>query len=590
LGRLKDGVTMGAAQADMTAIAQQLAKQYPDSNKAQGVAVFTLSDVVLGDIRPILLLLMGGAALLLLIAGVNAANLLLVRTRSRLREIAVRGALGASRRRLLRQFITEALVLAGVSSVFGVALAGVTMQLLTRLVPQEILAGMPYLQGLTLNLPVLGFALAVALAAAGLFSLAPLLSLSSMEMKAGLSEGGRTAAGTLWRKVGANLVVIELATAMVLLVAAGLLGKSLYRLLEVNPGLEPANLATLSVSAPRASYDGDVKVIALEHEVLRRVAALPGVQTASTVNKLPIGDGDFTTSFEIVGQPNDGIDHEVAFRQVSPGYFQTLQTRILEGRFIAPTDDVKAPHVAMINHALASRYFGSQNPVGMHINYEGAKPDTAMLVVGVIEDLREGPLDLPARPAFYLPFEQSPRGFFSVVAKTSVSASSLLPAMTEAIHSIDGGIAISQATTMEQRIHDSPAAYLHRASATLVGSFAGLALLLSVVGLYGVIAYSVGQRTREIGVRMALGAQRSVVYRMVLGEAGRLVVMGLMAGLLASMGAASLIRRLLFSTQAWDGFTLASVAAILAAFALAASFLPAHRAASIDPAQSLRAE
>jgi macrolide transport system ATP-binding/permease protein len=377
---------------------------------------------------------------------------------------------------------------------------------------------------------------------------------------------------------------------MVLLVVAGLLGKSLYRLLQVNPGLEPSNLATLTLSAPGAGYDGNAKVIALEHEVLRRVAALPGVRTASTVNKLPIGDGDFTTSFEIVGRPDDGVDHEVAFRQVSPDYFKTLQTRILEGRFFAPTDDAKAPLVVMINHALVSRYFGSQDPVGMHINYQGAKPDSAMLVVGVIEDLREGPLDLPARPAFYVPFEQRPRGFFSVVAKTSVTASSLLPAMTDAIHSIDGGIAISQATTMEQRIHDSPAAYLHRASATLVGSFAALALLLSVVGLYGVIAYSVGQRTREIGVRMALGAQRSVVYRMVLGEAGRLVVVGLAAGLVMSMGSASLMRKLLFGTQAWDGFTLASVAAVLAFFALAASYLPARRAASIDPAQSLRAE
>jgi macrolide transport system ATP-binding/permease protein len=590
LGRLKDGVTIEAARADMTALAQQLEKQYPDSNHGQGVAVFTLSDVVLGDIRPILLLLMGGAALLLLIACVNAANLLLVRTRSRVREIAVRGALGATRRRLLRQFITEALVLAGVSSVLSVTLAAVAMNLLTRLVPEEILAGMPYLQGLTLNLPVLGFAAAVALAAAGLFSLAPILSLSSVEMKAGLTEGGRTAAGTLWRKVGANLVVIELATAMVLLVVAGLLGKSLYRLLQVNPGLEPANLATLSVSAPRAGYDKDEKVISLEHEVLRRVAALPGVRAASTVNKLPIGDGDFTTSFEILGQADDGLDHEVAFRQVSPDYFKTLQTRILEGRLFAPTDDAKATHVVMINHALANRYFGSKDPVGMHINYIGAPATSAMLVVGVIEDLREGPLDLPARPAFYVPFEQSPRGFFAVIAKTSVTASSMLPAMTNAIHGIDGGLAISQASTMEQRIHDSPAAYLHRASAALVGSFAALALLLSVVGLYGVIAYSVGQRTREIGVRMALGAQRSVVYRMVLGEAGKLVVVGLAAGLLGSMGSASLMRKLLFGTQAWDAFTLASVAAVLAVFALAASYLPARRAASIDPAQSLRAE
>jgi len=590
LGRLKDGVTIEAAQADMTAIAQQLAKQYPDSNRTQGEAVFPLSEVVLGDIRPILLLLMAGAGLLLLIACVNAANLLLVRTRSRMREIAVRGALGASRKRLVRQFVTEGLVLAAVSTALGLTIADAAMRLLTQLVPEQILAGMPYLQGLSLNLPVIGFTLAIAIAAASLFSLVPVLSLSMDEMKAGLTEGGRAAAGTLWRKLGANLVVIELATAMVLLVVAGLLGKSLYRLLQVDPGLEPNNLAMLSVSAPRESYQGDAKVLALHREVLNRIAALPGVHMVSTVNKLPVGDGDFTTTFVIVGQPNDGVDHEVAFRQVSPDYFATLQTRLLEGRFFTAADDASKPHLALINHALAQKYFGGKDPVGMQINYDGAPPSSAMLVVGLIQDIREGQLDVPARPAFYVPFDQSPHGYFSVVARTSIDAGSMLPTITETIHGIDPGIAISGAATMKQRIHDAPAAYLHRASATLVGGFAALALLLSVVGLYGVIAYSVGQRTREIGVRMALGAQKITVYRMVLGEASWLILIGIVIGLLGSIGSATFLRKLLFGTQAWDGFTLVSVAAVLGLSALAASYFPARRAASVNPVEALRAE
>lgn len=590
LGRLKDGVTMAIAQADMTAIAQQLARQYPDSNRTQGEAVFPLGEVVLGDIRPILLLLMAGAGLLLLIACVNAANLLLVRTRSRMREIAVRGALGASRRRLVRQFVTEGLVLTGLSTGLGLAVADAAMQLLPRLVPEEILAGMPYLQGLHLNLPVLGFSLAIAVGAAGLLSLVPVLNLSMNEMRAGLTEGGRASAGTLWRKLGANLVVIELATAMVLLVVAGLLGKSLYRLLQVDPGLDPNNLAMLSVSAPWASYHEDVKVRALEHEVLSRIAALPGVQKVSTVNKLPVGDGDFTTTFVIVGQAKDGINKEVAYRQVSPDYFATLQARLLEGRFFSAADDAARPHVALINHALAEKYFGGKDPVGLQINYDGAKPDSAMLVVGMIQDIREGQLDVPARPAFYVPFDQSPRGFFSVIARTSVDAGSMLPAMTQTIHDIDRGLAVSGAATMKQRIHDSPAAYLHRASATLVGGFASLALLLSVVGLYGVIAYSVSQRTREIGVRMALGAQRITVYRMVLGEAVWLILTGIVIGLLGSIGSATFLRKLLFGTQAWDSFTLLSVAVVLGVSAVAASYYPARRAASVNPMEALRAE
>jgi predicted permease len=590
LGRLKDGITLEAAQADITAIAQQLAQQYPDSNKTQGEAVFPLSEVVLGDIRPILLLLMAGAGLLLVIACVNAANLLLVRTRCRMREIAVRGALGASRKRLVRQFVTEGLVLAALSSALGLMIADAAMHLLTRLVPEEILAGMPYLQGLSLNLPVIAFTLAIAIATAGLFSLVPVLSLSMEEMKAGLTEGGRASAGTLWRKLGANLVVIELATAMVLLVVAGLLGKSLYRLLQVDPGLDPSNLAMLSVSAPRESYQGEPKVIALEHETLNRIAALPGVRMVSTVQKLPVGDGDFTTKFVIVGQPKDVFDHEVAFRQVSPGYFATLQARLLEGRFFTAADDPTKPRVALINHALAQKYFGGKDPVGMQINYDGAPRTSAMLVVGLIQDIREGQLDVPARPAFYVPFDQDPHSYFSVIARTSVDAGSMLPTMTETIHGIDPGLAVSGAATMKQRIHDSPAAYLHRASATLVGSFALLALLLSVVGLYGVIAYSVGQRTREIGVRMALGAQKSTVYRMVLGEASWLILIGIVLGLLGSIGSATFLRKLLFGTQAWDGFTLLSVAAVLGLSALAASYFPARRAASVNPVEALRAE
>jgi predicted permease len=590
IARLKDGVSIEMAAANITSIARQLEAQYPDSNRSQGEAVVALPDVIVGDIRPILFVSLGGAGLLLIIASVNVASLLLVRTQSRKREIAVRGALGATRRRLLRQFVTEGLALSAGGSVIGLMVADVAMRLLTRLIPADTLAGMPYLQGLGLNPHVLAFTLAVALFSAVIFSLTPLLSMSREEMRAGLTEGSRGASGTVWHKFGANLVVVELATAVVLLVGAGLLGKSFYRLLQVDPGLQPTNLATLPLSIPRANYSKDPQVLALERQVLDRVSSLPGVNSVAITNKLPVGDGDFTTSFVIVGRPNLGEHNEVAYRIVSTDYFKTLQARLLKGRYFNAGEDATKPRVTLINRALASHYFPGEEPVGMFMNFDGAPADQAMQVVGVIDDIREGPLDTDARAAFYVPFDQHPISFFSVVARTSVDPQALLPVLTSTMRQIDPGIAAFGAATMEQRIHDSPPAYLHRASAWLVGSFAALALLLSVVGLYGVISYSVSQRTREIGVRMALGAQRNSVYQLILKQATRLIGIGIVAGLAGSIAAATLMRNLLFGTEVWDAFTLATVSLVLGASALMASYLPARRAASVNPLDALRAE
>jgi macrolide transport system ATP-binding/permease protein len=590
LGRLKDGVTIQMAAADMTSIARQLEQQYPDSNNSQGADVVALPDVIVGDIRPIILMLLGGAALLLLIASVNVASLLLVRAQSRKREIAVRGALGASRQRLLRQFVTEGMVLSASATVIGLAAADGAMHLLTRLIPADTLAGMPYLHGLGLTPDVLVFTLGISLLSVVIFSLTPIASMSGEEMRAGLTEGSRGASGTVWHKFGANMVVVELATAVVLLVGAGLLGKSLYRLLQVDPGLEPNNLATLELSMPRENYSKDPQVIALERQILDRVTTLPGVTSAAITNKLPVGDGDFTTSFVIVGRPVHGEHNEVAYRIVTADYFKTLQARLLDGRYFTSAADATKPHVALINRALARRYFAGEQPIGVFINYDGAPAGQAMQVIGLIDDIREGPLDTEARAAFYVPFDQHPLASFSVVARTSVDAQSLLPTLTATMHQIDAGIAAFGAATMDQRIHDSPPAYLHRASAWLVGSFAMLALLLSVVGLYGVIAYSVSQRTREIGVRIALGAQRGMVYQLILRQAARLIAVGLVAGLVGSIAAASLMRNLLFGTQAWDAFTLAAVVVLLGTSALAASYLPARRAASVNPLEALRSE
>jgi predicted permease len=591
LARLKDGVSLQEAATDMNTVARQLQAQYPDSNREQGTFVTPLTEVIVGDIRPILLALLGGAALLMLIAGVNVASLLLVRTQTRRREVAVRGALGASRRRLLRQFITEGIVLATTASLIGLAAASAAMHLLVRRIPKDIRAGMPYLQGLGLSPRVLLFALAISLASAALFSFTPALSLSREALRAGLAEGGRSVSGIHWRRFGSNLVVIELATAVVLLVAAGLFGKSFYRLLQVDPGLRPHNLATLSISAPAASYSKDPQKIALERQVLDRVSALPGVTSAAVTNKLPVGDGDFTTSFVVVGRLHPAGHNEVAWRQVTTGYFKTLEARLVAGRFFTEAEqDSSKPHVVLINRALAGKYFAGEDPVGMRINYDGAPPAEAMQIIGILDDIREGPLDTDARSAMYVPFENRPLNFFSVVVRTSIPAQSVVPLISATIRQVDPTIATFNGATMEQRIHDSQPAYLHRASTWLVGSFAAVALLLSVVGLYGVITYSVSQRTREIGVRMALGAQKGTVYQLVMKEAACVIVFGLVGGLAGSFIAASLIRNLLFGTQAWDAATLAAVAAVLGTSAMAASYLPARRAASVNPTEALRAE
>ena len=593
LARLKDGVTFESAAAEMSTIAKQLEQQYPDSNNKQGAFVEPLTDVIVGDIRPIMLAMLGGASLLLLIAAVNVASLLLVRTENRRREVAVRGALGASRRRLFRQFITEGLILSLAGSVFALIAADAVMNFLTHLVPKDILAGMPYLQGLGLTSHVLLFSFVISLLSAALFSLTPMISVSSESMRVGLSEGGRGSSGLQWRRFGSNLVAIELATAVVLLVAAGLFAKSFYRLLQVDPGLQPHNLALLTLSSSREHYSKDEQRISLERQILDSVSSLPGVSSSAVTSRLPVGDGDGTSTFVIIGQEHPGEHNEVAWRSVSTGYFKTLGAQLLEGRYFNDFDqNPNHPRVVVINQALARKYFVGLNPVGMRIRFEGDKdePENAMQIIGIIDNVREGPLDTEPRCAFYLPFEKRPTNFFHVVARTAVPAQNLLPMLSTAIRRIDPSIATFGGSTMDQRIHDSQPAYLHRASTWIVGSFAAVALLLSVVGLYGVIAYSVNQRTREIGVRMALGAQRSTVYQLVMKEAAWLIAIGLAAGLAGSLGAAMLIRNLLFGTKAWDATTLTLVAVTLAASALAASYLPARRAASVNPMDALRAE
>jgi predicted permease len=589
IARLKDGVSFATAFADIKTIAQQLEKQYPDSNRDQWAFMLPLTDVIVGDIRPILLVLLCGAGLLLLIASVNVSSLLLVRSESRRREMAVRGALGASPKRLVRQFVTEGLLLAAIGGGLGVGGAVEAMRLLDALMPKEMLASMPYLQGLGLNGRVGVFAGILALLAGALFALAPMSRLKFAEIRESLSQGGRTAAGIVGRRFGVNLVVIELATAMVLLGGAGLLGKSFYRLLHTDIGIQPDHVATLRVAGESGKYDKDEQEVALEREIVRRVQGLPGVISVGLTNKLPIEDGDRTSNIRVVGRPYHGEHYEVANRCVSSAYMSTLQTRFVNGRNFAEDEDASKPNVAIINETLAKQYFPGEKPVGKQIAFDETEK-SRMLIVGVVSDLQEGQLDAAPRAAMYRPFNQSPSNYFAVLVRTAQNETAILSSVSATIHQIDPEIAIYEPMTMGQKIHDAPSTYLHRSAAWLMGGFAAMALLLGAVGLYGVIAYTVSQRTREIGVGMALGAQRGSVYRLILNEAGRLIVIGVALGLAGSVVAAMLMRKLLFGVVPWDPSTLAGVAIVLAGSALLASYIPARRAASVSPVEALRTE
>ena len=588
IARLNDDVSVQAAATEISLITKQLEQQYPDSNRDETSLVMPMSESIVGDIRPILLMLLGGAALVLLIASVNVSSLLLVRAESRRREIAVRSALGASMARLSQQFMIEGFLLVSVATVLGLAWAYLGMHFLLKLVPATVLTGMPYLQQLGFSSHLLNFSLILALSALTLFSITPALSLSGKSSRADLAEGGRGSAGTLWRRLGTKLVVVELAVALVLLVGAGLLGKSLYRLLHVDIGMRPDHLATLMVSTTKA-YSEDQQEINLEHEIMRRMTALPGVKSVAISHELPVGSWDMTTRIRVVGRPWHGERNEVPERDVSPEYFTTVEAKLLRGRYFSEAEnDPKLPRKAIVNARFAKQYFPGEDPIGKKIAYVLSKD--SIEIVGMVEDIKEGELDTVNRPIMYIPFNQSMWASFNLIVRTTQSEQSILPAMATAIHQIDPEIATSNAATMNKLISNSQPAYLHRASTWLVGGFAALAMVLGVVGLYGVIAYSVNQRSREIGVRMALGAQRASVYRLILGEAGGLIAVGVVLGLSCSVAATTLMRKFLFGIEPWDPMTLIVVSALLVVVAMLASFIPARRAASVDPVEALRAE
>ncbi|MBS1821383.1 MAG: ABC transporter permease [Acidobacteria bacterium] len=592
VARLKDGVSLSAAAENLTAISTELAREYPKSNRDRTSTVLPLAEAILGNIRPMLMTLLSGAALLCLIGFVNVSILLLVRTESRRREIAVREALGASRLRLMRQFIVEGFLLAGCGLLVGLALTFFLLGVLKQQIPAHALAAMPYLDEMQWNAHLPLFAAVIAFVGGVLFSAAPVFHLLRLDMHESLRESDRSSSGRSWRRSGASLLVVELAITVVLLVSAGLLAKSFYRLLHVDTGIATDRLALLHV-VRMGRWDDDARNIALERKIRSQLAKLPGVESVGVAGEPAVGSGeDFThlfAHFRVEGRPYVGEGNEAVAQTVGVGYFETVQARLIAGRFFAETDDGSRPRIAIINQTMAHEEFGEESALGKRLLYQ-YDPEHPVEIVGVVADLKDGPLDMKPTPAVYWPFDQATTAGFYVSLRVSQSAGDVLPSAAKALHQLDPALIVNDEETMADRISNSEAVYLHRAAAWIVGAFAGMALLLGTVGLYGVISYSVTQRRREIGVRLALGAQRSAIYRLVMREVVWLSVTGIACGLLCSFAATVLLRSLLFGVTRWDAGTFGAVMSVLLMSSLVASYLPALRAARIDPMEALRAE
>jgi len=588
VARLADGMSLEAARAGFDVVLQDLRAQYSVRDPVTAKLV-PLRDVMSGNVRPLLLMLLSGAALLLAIAAIIVVSLLLARTDSRVREIAVRDALGASSRRLMQQFATEALVLVAAGCALGLTFAAWGIRALQGLLTTDLINRLPYLMDVGMNLRLMTFACAVSAIIAVALAAVPMLRVSLYGRPDALRDGGRGSAGTTWSRFGAPLVVAQLAIATILLTSAALISGSLYRLVHTDTGFDAEPLMTASVTlAGRAnSADPIAQPGVLARAVADRVAVLPGVQAAGYADLLPVALSFAPAStFWIVGRADDRqIRDNWPVRRVSAGYFDALGVRLIRGRTLSEDDVAAQRLVIVINETAARRFFPDDEPIGKQIAF-GDADSPHREIIGVVTDIQDGPLETPPHPAGYVPFDQI--GFGLIVRQANPEAA-MAVSLASAIREVHKDVLVNVGR-LRERIEQTPTATTHRSAAWLAVGFALTALVLSVVGLYGVVAYSVAQRTREIGVRMALGAQRRSVYRLVMGQAAWLVGAGTVLGTICAIGAAMMLRQMFFDVRPWSPTTSGIAAVILAASAFVATYLPARRAASTNPLDVLRAD
>jgi putative ABC transport system permease protein len=596
--RLGPGVGPAQAQTEMDGITAQLAREYPQQDGSVFVAMGTLRHRIVGQVQPLLLVIFGAVGFVLLIACANVANLMMTRAASRRKEFAIRTALGASRGQLIAQLLTESVLLAALGAAVGFAAAQWGVNALIAAIPQPVLSSLPALREAGANLPVLAFLCGVTLLTAVLFGLAPALSMSQTKVSDALKDESRGGTSTAHARLRNAVVVAEIAVSLVLLVGAGLMLQSLRALLHQDAGFDQRNLLVFSVSLPDSSYPseknypGDSPAArSFEHQFSEKLSNLPGVQGVGVTSALPIGGSGGTIRFVVQGRPtSQGQEDECDIITVTPGYFSTLKVPLISGRVFSATDKLEAPWVTMVNQAFVNKYFPDEGAVGKRTRFTFDAKEPYREIVGVVGNVAQDDLAGPPTPVIYVANEQGPSTFLTYMVRTAGEPAAFVGSAQVALHQMDQQLPLIQPQTMEHFTNQTASVFLRRYPSLVIGSFAGLALILAMIGLYGLISYTVQQRTREIGIRMALGAQPTDVLKLVIGQGVGAVLGGVAIGVVAALALTRLMASLLFGVRPTDPVTFSSVAVLLTAVALAASYIPARRAMRTDPLNALRHE
>ncbi len=596
VARLKPKVSLLAAQSAMKTVASALEQHYHlyrgphGEDSGYNVSVLPLHQQIFGSLRKGLLIMLGAVGLVLLIACANVASLLLARSNARQREIAVRGALGASRKRLARQLLAEGLLLAIFGTGVGLILAQWCIRVLILLSPRDVTR----LLAVRLDASVLMFAAGLAVLTALLFGSGPALLGSKADLNATLKDGGRSAASASRNRLGSGLVMAEVALSLILLAGAGLLMRSLVLLAEVDPGFNPENILTARISLPASQYSDGSRIAGFYSRLIGRIKALHEVRSASLISALPLSGAALRDPFSIEGRPwrqrgASDVPQVANFQIVAPDYFHTMKIPLLQGRNFSEHDARGAPPVAVVSRTLVRGFWPGRDPIGLHIMMGAPRPGGSWLtIVGVVGSVRNTNLDSTPIPQIYVPQQQHPSRSMAQVLEASQGAASPLPSVRSIVHELDRALPLYDVSTMDEILSHSVAS--RRYNATLLGLFALLAAALSAIGIYGVVSYSVSQRTHEIGIRMALGAQKSDVLKMVVGQGLKLVVIGVAIGIVGALALTRFLSSLLYGVKPTDPLTFIAVSLILIAVALAACYIPARRAAKVDPAVALRHE
>lgn len=587
VGRLKPGVTVDQATADLSVIARNLAAQYPDSNKHYSSArIISLLDYTVGDTRSALRMLFAAVLLMLLVACANVAGLLLARASRRRSEIAVRAAMGASRGQIVRQFLAESVLLSMIGGVLGICLAVLLLHGVVRVLPADL----PRASAITIDSQVLAFSLAVSFVTGLLFGVLPAMRTARVDPSVALRDGTRTATtGRGQHRLHNSLVIAQTAVGLVLLIGAGLLIRSFVRVLQVDPGFDRRNLLTASLSLPDNRYPRD-KQIEFYQDLLPRLRSMPGVVSVSAGWPLPLSSSGIGISFDIEEHPVTESERNVSRASIAePGYFQTLRIPLVRGREFQDTDTTKSKPVVVVNQTFANKYFPGEDPIGKRINPglgDGVVTNVKREIVGIVGDVKVGQLTREMVPEMYLPFTQSVITSPKLIIRTATDPVSLISALRAQVAQVDKSLPLFEVRTMDDVFSRSAAQ--QRFQALLVSAFAVISLLLSAIGLYGLLSYLVAQRTLEIGVRMALGAPRQSVLTMVLRRGMVLAAIGVALGIAASIALTNFLRGMLFGVRPLDALTFLVVSAVLLLVCLLASSGPAYRAAALDPVKTLR--